>query len=252
MSESKLKVSRQNLFWLLGGLYLLALSPGFGAGIPPLSPPAIFMAALTVVVMGHLLNLHAVVKLDGYHRSGCLASDLLILVGVSVGIGLLAHPTTAGSGDLVDFVTPWDDPEALLSAIGGAGGGPARESVLTSLQRFFAASLVILAGLVVWHLAVRLGDAELELEGRGWACYIVGWVIFLVIALVGLDMTGCFGPRFVGSDVLGADWAGTYSGLWILSMASLLIATAFVVMIVTCDVTWVRNPGSSNTADRRG
>lgn len=210
-------------FLLVSALYFSVLAVGFGAETPPLGPVGLFLAALTLAVLGHLLNSFEIASLLTRYPPVPLAIDFLMIGVLALIFGLLANPESAQSFRL----WPGLDGTELLSSMNSQP--VTRDGVRVLFHKFFELALALLGLLILWHVSVRAIHKDVTL--RGWPLYAIGWGVFGVVAWCGYSAT---------SEVITADdpWQSMAGYLTLLGRVSVGSTASFLVLASFFDWTY--------------
>lgn len=154
-------------------------------------------------------------------------------------MGVLANPVAGGSGH---FLSPWTDSQSFLSVLSDSATSSVRRSVQDSLLRFFGLNLVVLLGLIFWHISTPESDQE-DQQGRAWGRYVLGWVGYFIVTVAGILLT-C-------NEIPAKEWSRTYVSLWVLAVLSLIGAAVFVLMEIRTAQTGAKQ-GSDLPPEGRG
>lgn len=207
------------LIWAVTSLFILALAVGFGARMPATSPHGLFMATLTVAMVGHLVNIHYLNQ--AYQYEAYLVIVDLVAVGfVSVALNLLAKPASA----LISW-PPWNNSEGFRNAVAGtSNSGITYTHLNRGLKSFFWTAIGTLVCLLVWHGLVNKSVEGAELQKKDLIFYSIGWGVYLSLAILGLVFTR-------GKVESKSGWHRVYRRTWWLGLVSLLAASTFLTLV---------------------
>src|SRR6266853_3874846 len=138
------------------GLYLAVIEVGFHVEAPPLAPTSLLIVALSLIILGHLLNLYQVAKVGTYPTSA-YTIEFLLLGTVALMFKTLAHPVFGAAGSFFSR-QPGDYVLAMSDAMSRGEVVPRAEYhqlIRLALQRVFALSVPMVVLLIAWHEAVK-------------------------------------------------------------------------------------------------
>src|SRR6266702_1787721 len=175
--------------FLVTGLYAAVIDVGFHVEAPPLAPASLLIVALSLIILGHLLNLYQVAK-DGDYPGWAYGVEFLILATVAWMFKLLAHPVLGGAASFLPF--PLADYGADAAAVAWRGGNvptdQQHELFRVALNRTFSLSFGLVVLLFVWHQLVKWHNRD-RLWLKDELLYFVGWAVMLLFGLGGLCLT---------------------------------------------------------------
>lgn len=217
-------------FYLVAALYASVVAAGFGADTPPLGPIGLFLAALTLVVFGHLLNAYQVATLRAEYPTPALIVDFLLIGVLALMFNLLAHP---GAGSFFRFVPPWIDADQFLASTTERSLN--RDDLRQLFNHFFGLALFLLVFFIAWHLSMWRWCSAVTLKKP--IPYALGWLLF-----AGLSIFGIF--RTASPIANDAQWNGLVVCLNLLAGIALVASALFLVCAKAFDWTY----GPSNNA----
>jgi len=184
------------------------------------------MAALTLVVAVHLLNVHRIAALGCGYRRIPLILDLLLLGVFTLMLNLLAHPTAGGLGEILP---PSVDAKRFVEHAGlfHYSEQETQRLLQQSFRSFFFLAYALVGLLMLWHfVAKRWYKAEFERVGVTWFHwqYVVGWLAILLIALAG---TLLMGQKYATPD----DWYSMFDHLNVLAFTALVAGALYFVFM---------------------
>jgi len=211
------KASEKSPFYLVAALYGAVVAVGFGSDTPPLGATGLFLAALTLVVFGHVFHAYQIASTKDDYPSRQFALDFALIAVLAIMFNMLAHPI---SGGFLRFLRPWVTGEEFMTALGSnprAGITP-QEQVRNTFFHFFGLSFIALVLLIAWHVSMPT-----TFKFKAWWPYVLGWTAFGIISAIGLCKTASPSPDI---NVMFAwlNWLGVAS----ITGAALLLVFAKV------------------------
>jgi hypothetical protein len=202
------KAIEKGPFLLLAGLYVSVLCQGLG-DTAPFGVTSLLIAGTTLAMFGHLMNVYQVASLTTKYPSIPLLMDLVAIGLLSVMMRFLVFPLSGGYGSVWPF--PWVSGEELHRMI-AHGVDPAGDPTLDPLEmtrrslfRFFVVSALQFACLLGWHLVVHRYGLRL----RRMKFYLVNWVVFAILILLGCAFTREAPSTQAWHDMIGRlNWLG--------------------------------------------
>ena len=220
-------------FVLVGGLYLAVVAVGFHAEAPPLAPTSLFLAATTLVIIGHLVHLHQIAPLVRKYPRWAFCIDFVAVAILSWIFKLLIWPQAGGLGG---FPWPqWGHDAAFRQFVAGIDLADPTELYRRALNRFFVLGVCLLLTLMWWH-RVTWNELKQQFFLNRHEFYLIGWTLFGALDVFGIAFT--WGPRQSLKD-----WDLMVERLSFMSVLAVISAAGFLIVAELKEVSYkTRNP----------
>jgi hypothetical protein len=216
---------------LVTGLYVAVIEVGFHVDAPALAPTSLLIVALSLIILGHLLNLYQVAKVGNYPTSA-YAIEFLLLGTVAWMFKTLAHPVFGAAGKFLSL-QPWEYGPAMSDVMWRGevvSQDQYHQLIRLAFQRVFALSLPMVVLLTAWHEVVKRHNED-KVWLKGEALYRIGWIVVLAFAGWGLWLTR--------SEVVSEDTYRTFIGsVEALAALAVLLSAVFLILAKHVDATY--------------